>query len=96
MGWRDDELLVIMRQTAENLARTAEDRRLFIDTFKHVDLGDGADPDGEVQDAVSTPDMRVWGDPCLCSYFDGLSRGQVSHEIRAKKDAFPWITSLSS
>ena len=82
MGSRDDELLVIMRQTAENLTRKAEDRRLFSAQYGNFDVGETIESDRVIEDEASTPDKQVWGDPELCPLFDGLTRGQVTPTLR--------------
>lgn len=82
MGSREDEILVIIRQTAGNLARTAEDRRLFSAQFDNFDMSETIESDRVIEDEASTPDKQVWGDPELCALFDGLTRGQVTPTLR--------------
>lgn len=86
MGSRDDELLMIMRQTADNLARTAEDRRRFSALYENFDMGETIESDRVIEDEASTPDKQVWGDPELCPLFDGLTRGQVTPTLRRNSD----------
>jgi len=82
LGSREDELLVVMQQTTENIAREAQDRRIFAQLYETFDMGETINSDRVVEEMASTPDKQVWGDPELCNLYDGLVRGQVTEAIR--------------